>query len=300
MKILVLGSEGFIGSHTVRHLRAAGHTVHMADIVLKESPDYFLINPEYIDFATIFIRQKYDACINATGAANVQLSFTAPGIDFALNAANVFAILNSIREHNPDCRFMNLSSASVYGNPDALPVREDMPLKPLSPYGFHKMYSEQICSEFHRFYGLHTTSVRIFSAYGEGLKKQLFWDLYQKVEAAKDEVEMFGTGQESRDFIYIDDLVAALECVLLRGDFNGGPVNIASGVESTIAEAVGHFIEAFGTGVTAKFNGKVKLGDPLNWRADISTLEKYGFRAKVGLREGIHNYCAWLKGRKSL
>ena len=298
--MLVLGSEGFIGSNTVQYFLARRHNVHCADIVLKQARNYSIINPERSDFSTLFIQHKFDACINATGAANVQLSFTHPAIDYMLNTANVFEILNSIKEHSPGCKFMNLSSAAVYGNPIQLPIREETALNPLSPYGFHKMYSEQICMEFFKFFNIQTISVRIFSAYGEGLQKQLFWDLYIKVSAADKGIELHGTGNESRDFIYIQDLLFAFECILEKGTFNGGAINIGSGVESRIKQAVEYFVKSFDKSVEVKFGGTPKIGDPLNWRADISALRSLGFDNQFSLEQGINNYCKWLRERKSL
>lgn len=299
MNLLILGSEGFIGSNAVKYFSSKGHSVYSADIVLKQEKNYSIINPERSDFSTIFIQHEFDACINATGAANVQLSFTHPSLDYVLNAANVFEILNSIREHCPTCKFMNLSSAAVYGNPVGLPVKESAPLRPLSPYGYHKMYSEQICREFYEFFCIQTISARIFSAYGEGLQKQLFWDLYKKVTTAKGSIEMFGTGKESRDFIYIHDLLFALERILEKGKFNGSAINVASGIESTIKTAVDFFIKAFNTGKNVNFRGDSKIGDPLNWRADISLLNSLGFQNEYSLERGINKYCQWLQEKRS-
>jgi dTDP-glucose 4,6-dehydratase/UDP-glucose 4-epimerase len=300
MNLLILGSEGFIGQNAVEYFQARGYNVYSADIVLKQSPNYFLINPEHSDFSTIFIKHKFDACINATGAANVQLSFTNPAIDFALNTANVYEILNSIKEHNPGCRFMNLSSAAVYGNPEELPIRENTEIKPLSPYGCHKLYSEQICKEFFDFFQIPTISVRIFSAYGEGLKKQLFWDLYKKIENSDGQIEVFGTGKESRDFIYIKDLLLAIELILKSAEFKGSVINVASGVESTIEEAVNCFVSCFKIDIKVKFGGRTKVGDPINWRADISMLESLGFKHQYSLKDGVYNYYKWLTGKRLL
>ena len=300
MNLLILGSEGFIGSNAVKYFSSKGHCVYSADIVLKQEKNYILINPERSDFSTIFIQHKFDACINATGAANVQLSFAHPSLDYVLNTANVFEILNSIREHSPGCKFMNLSSAAVYGNPVELPIKESATLEPLSPYGYHKMYSEQICREFYKFFNIQTISARIFSAYGQGLQKQLFWDLYKKIRQADGTIEIFGTGKESRDFIYIHDLLLALECILEKAMFDGSAINVASGVESTIESAVRLFIKSFNKKITVKFGGDLKIGDPLNWRADISLLKSMGFQNQFSLESGINQYCQWLQEKKSL
>ena len=300
MKILVLGSEGFIGKHTFRHFKNGGHQVTGADIILKDEPGYKLINPELPDFSGIFANKAFDVCINATGAANVQFSFAQPGMDYILNVSNVYAILDAIRKYNPACKFINLSSAAVYGNPKELPIKESTELSPLSPYGFHKMYSETICKEFHDLFGIQSLSVRIFSAYGEGLKKQLFWDLHKKLESSNGQIELFGTGKETRDFIYIKDLVSALDCIVQRAAFSGNSINVASGIESTIADAVGYFVSASGKNVNVHFSGLAKMGDPANWRADISLLKSFGFKNTYSLKEGISNYCQWVQEKRSL
>jgi UDP-glucose 4-epimerase len=298
MNILVLGSEGFIGSHTVEYFRSRGDNVTAADIILKDEKDYLLINPEFPDFSRIFSQWQFDVCINATGAANVQLSFTYPAMDYTLNAANIYNILDSLRKYNPACKFINFSSAAVYGNPSSLPIHESAPLCPVSPYGYHKYYSEQICREFHVLFGLPTISARIFSAYGERLKKQLFWDLYQKVAQATGSIELFGTGDETRDFIYIGDIVTALHSIVLKAPFDGSTVNVASGKESTIREVVDIFMHALDKHINVRFTGNNKIGDPLHWRADIGLLESFGFKTRYSLKEGINNYCAWVKERK--
>ncbi|HVU98926.1 MAG TPA: NAD-dependent epimerase/dehydratase family protein [Puia sp.] len=294
-KILIIGSEGFIGSNAVSYFSEKQYEVWKADIVLKDEPAYTVLDSVRPDFASLFATQRFDVCLNATGAANVQFSFGHPGIDFMLNVANVYAMLDAIREHAPGCKFMNLSSAAVYGNPTHCPVPESAPLQPLSPYGFHKIYSEEVCGEFHRFYQIPTASLRIFSAYGEGLKKQLFWDLYQKTKAAKDgRIELFGTGEETRDFIYVRDILEAIHCVIRNAAFNGQTINIASGQETTIADAATVFLRCLGSGLEPRFSGAAKQGDPLRWKADIGLLKSYGFAPRHGLEDGLKNYTRWL------
>ena len=298
MDVLIIGSEGFIGSNTVKQFKKQGYNVSTADIVLKVEDNYFMINPEMPNFSDLFRSHSYDVCINATGAANVQFSFNYPHADYTLNTSNVFAILEAIRLYNPTCKFINLSSAAVYGNPVRLPINESAEVKPLSPYGYHKLYSEHICKEFFELYGVPTISLRIFSAYGEGLKKQLFWDLYKKVTASRDVVELFGTGKETRDFIYIKDLVYGMDCIMKKAAFNGGVINVASGIESTIEEAVMHFVKACNTKHRIQFTGNEKKGDPLNWRADITQLTSFGFKNTYSLAEGINNYVKWVQEKK--
>lgn len=298
MKIIVLGSEGFIGSHAVRHFRSTGHSVTAADIVLKQEKDYMLINPELPDFSRIFSAAGFDLCINATGAANVQLSFDHPAMDYMLNVTNVYTILDSIRQYNPRCKFINFSSAAVYGNPISLPIGESAALNPVSPYGYHKVYSEQVCREFFRLFGIPTISLRVFSAYGEGLKKQLFWDVHRKISEAEETIQLFGTGNETRDFIYISDIMHAIDCIIGHAPFDGTAINLASGKESSIKEVTDIFAQTLRSNIRIKFSGNNKIGDPLNWRADIGLLSSYGFTPRYSLSEGINNYCNWLRERK--
>ena len=113
MKIIIIGSTGFIGSNAAAYFKERNNQVHCADIVLKESADYTIINPEFPDFARLFYNQKYDVCINATGTANVQYSFKNAALDYTLNVSNVYHMLEAIRQFNPTCKFINFSSAAV-------------------------------------------------------------------------------------------------------------------------------------------------------------------------------------------
>ncbi len=295
-KTVVIGSKGFIGSHLKKYLEANGSEVWGADVVADyaESDRYFLIDASNSDYKTVFENRRFDLCVNCSGAASVPDSLQKPLRDYHLNTVNVFKILEAIRTNSPGCRFINLSSAAVYGNPESLPVQEGMKYNPMSPYGFHKMMSEQVCEEYHRFFGLKTCSLRIFSAFGEGLKKQLFWDLYQKAKAGG-KVSLFGSGRESRDFIYIRDLVRAIEAVAGHADFEGEAINIANGQEVYIEECVRTFYEQFDEKVNYAFSGKAREGDPDNWVADISRLKNMGYTQKYSLEEGLKNYYRWAK-----
>jgi len=294
MKILVVGSQGFIGQHCVRFFLEKKHDVWGADISRLQAPKYFQVSATQTDFDFIFENQRFDACINASGSANVGFSFEKPEIDFELNVLNVHKLLVAIRKYNPTCRFINFSSAAVYGNPYKLPISEHFAVKPLSPYGFHKLQSEYLLAEYHKFFGLHTCSLRVFSAYGEGLRKQLFWDLYQKVQQY-DVVELFGTGEETRDFIHIKDLLIAVDLLMEKADFEGEVFNVASGKEIKISEAVSTFFKLYAPNKKYFFSGKKKIGDPNNWLADISKIQRIGFEPTVSLEEGLNLYVKWLK-----
>ena len=108
---------------------------------------YYKISRLPGQFEDIFIEEKYDACINASGSGNVNHSVMHPLEDFELNTFDTARILDAIRKHNKACKYLHISSAAVYGNPAHLPVNEEMACKPLSPYGWHKLMAEQLCKE---------------------------------------------------------------------------------------------------------------------------------------------------------
>ncbi|MGY4383046.1 UDP-glucose 4-epimerase [Pedobacter sp. UYP24] len=297
MKILIIGSEGFIGAHA-RIFFSKEHQVCGADILEKQScENYFQLSLQNTDFDTIFETNQFDICINASGNGSVPISINRPVFDFELNVTNTIKILDAIRTHNPSCKFINMSSAAVYGNPSSLPITEFVDLKPLSPYGWHKLYSEQICREYYYLYNLQTINLRLFSVYGEHLRKQLFWETYQKCLRSNN-IELFGSGMETRDFIYIEDLLNAVDCIIKKGLFNGEAVNIASGVETTIAEATKIFCAAINPNISINFNKIVKPGDPLNWCANIDILKSFGFEQMVSITDGLNKTVKWLKESK--
>lgn len=295
MQFLIVGSKGFIGSHLTEYLSTQGHTVYESDIIIDyEKPNsYFLVDATNADYHSIFESTEIDICVNCSGAASVPDSLKHPYRDFQLNTANIFKLLEAIRSYQPKCNFINLSSAAVYGNPTQLPVKENFEINPISPYGYHKWMSEQIISEFYRFYKLKTCSLRIFSAYGEGLRKQLFWDLYQKTKQSK-KLKLWGTGDESRDFIYIRDLVRAILIIAENGKFQGESINIANGQEVAIKDAVDIFYALFKEKLSFEFSGESRPGDPNNWSADITRLKQLGYEQKFTIKNGLENYYKWL------
>ncbi|MBN1185293.1 MAG: NAD-dependent epimerase/dehydratase family protein [Bacteroidales bacterium] len=295
-KFLIIGSKGFIGTHLSAHLESSGYEVWGADVIVdyETTHQYHLIDASNPGFHEVFKSESYDICINCSGAANVSDSLKHPHRDFQLNTSIVFKLLEAIRVYQPGCKFINLSSAAVYGNPQSLPIQENSALEPISPYGYHKLMSERICEEFHRFFGLNTCSLRIFSAYGEGLRKQLFWDLFQKAKQ-NDEITLYGTGHESRDFIYIDDLIQAIMAAAINTKCAGQSINVANGREVYIKDCVEIFYGLFEKPVNFQFSQQVKKGDPNNWVADISTLKDLGYKQKYSLEEGLKNYYRWIR-----
>ncbi len=297
MRVLIIGSEGFIGKAAAVFFETKGHQVFCVDILEKSDSRYHRVSPVPVSFSDVFDHfESIDICINASGAANVQQSFIDTPGDFQLNAYNVLLIAEAIRRLQPHCKLINLSSAAVYGNPKQLPVCETSIAMPLSPYGWHKLMSEHICREYTEQFGIKTQSLRIFSTYGDGQKKLLFWDVYQKITKSSDNtIELFGTGEETRDFIYIEDVMCALDCVINNAPFDGTAINIANGVPVSINEAVSIFLAEAAPCFKIRYTGNNKQGDPLYWHADIGKLQSLGYNPRVTLHEGLKVTWKWLK-----
>lgn len=294
MKILVLGSHGFIGSHMVAYFVSKGYAVTGCDLVedVAIGYEYHKISILSSDFDTLFVNGAFDMCINASGSGNVSYSVSHPISDFESNTICVAKVLDTIRKFRPNCKYIHISSAAVYGNPGKLPIHENDTLAPLSPYGYHKVMSEQICKEYSHLYNVPTVIIRPFSVYGNGLKKQLLWDICAKLKMA-DSISLFGTGNESRDFIHIDDLIGLIELVILNAPFNCDIYNAASCKETTIKEVAAIFEKNYGTNKKILFSGKFKIGDPINWRADISASVALGFISNANIEKNIIDYINW-------
>lgn len=296
MKILILGSEGFIGRHLTESATKQGWSVVGCDLIEAGATayQYHKISLLSADLELLFSEHEYDFCINAAGSGSVPYSLTHPLSDFEANVSSVIHVLEAIRRFNPSCCYLHISSAAVYGNPGQLPIKESDPLGPLSPYGWHKKISEQLCLEYFQQFGIRSAITRPFSVYGPGLRKQLFWDVCQKLLKAQGSLELWGTGKESRDFIYVEDLVQAIWSILENGEMQAEIYNVATGVETTIEDVVRLFVEALKKDVKVIFNQKVRPGDPLHWRADISRLSDLGFSPRFSLGGGIEATAKWI------
>jgi dTDP-glucose 4,6-dehydratase/UDP-glucose 4-epimerase len=293
MNILIIGSGGFIGSHLYGYFQEKCF-VWGVDLQGSTQPNFSIVTGSLDGLDRLFIRHKFDVCINASGNGSVPVSMEYPLLDFERNTGTVIKILELIRTLRPECKYINLSTAAVYGNPAKLPVSENVSLNPVSPYGYHKFCSELLCREYYEIFDIQTLNLRLFSIYGERLRKQLFWDIYQKTKHSS-VIELFGTGNETRDFIYIRDLVVAVEKIIENGKFAGESINVATGVETSIREAATLFCSGISTDITLKFNCRTKPGDPLRWQADTSLLNHLGFTPQYTVKEGLINTAKWLK-----
>jgi UDP-glucose 4-epimerase len=300
MKILVIGSEGFIGSHVVNYFHTIGHEIHGIDFFIHSSHEiiYHQYQHEDPNCTQVFKSIEFDFCINAAGNGNVNISVTHPEKDFIANTQFTFQILESIRVYSPHCKYLHISSAAVYGNPEKLPIDEYAAVQPVSPYGWHKFMSEQICKEYFHLYGIKSAIIRPFSVYGPGLKKQIFWDVYLKSIQEGNSIELWGGGEEARDFVFIDDLISAINTIINYSPMEADVYNVASGKMTFIKDAVSMLLQNLGNNKSISFNGIIHKGNPIKWEADISKIKSLGFEPKVNLQDGIFKLANWMKIQK--
>lgn len=294
MRVLILGANGFIGKHMSSGLEQIGYKVVRADITNGGDNTCIVYDAGRPDFFAIFSAEQYDVCINCSGAASVPESVINPYNDFTLNTVRIAKMLDALRQKSPKTKFIHLSSAAVYGSPTKFPIVETDTLKPVSPYGWHKLQAEEICREYSTLHGINTLSLRIFSAYGPGLRKQLFWDVYQK-GLKNDSIELFGTGNETRDFIYVEDITNCIDILIKKAIFDGRAVNVANGEAVTVKAAVTTLIDAIGWQRKLAFSGTERVGDPQYWQADISYMKELGFLPKFSLTNGLAVMAKWIQ-----
>lgn len=292
MNILIVGCNGFIGTKLFTYFSGRKYNV-TGCAIQKINADTFLLNADLSNLSEVFEVGNFDVCINASGSSTVNFSMLHEAKDYELNVLNVEKILEAIKLHQPDCKFINLSSAAVYGNPATLPIKETAATFPISPYGKHKLVSEQLLKKYAQQHKLNTLSLRVFSVYGNGLKKQLFWDIYQKTLQGSS-IQLYGSGNETRDFIHSDDLMQAIELLMLNATFDGRPINVGSGNETTIRHAAQLMLNNLLPGYEIKFTGVQNNADPQHWKADITELNALGFIPETTLELGLKKYATWL------
>ena len=306
---LITGSSGFLGSAVASELAAAGCRVIGVDRNAPTSVDgsatvvaeFHQLATSDSGFAEIVRRARPDAIVHCAGPASVQDSMRDPARDFLGATAPLLAVLDAVRRADAPCRVLLLSSAAVHGQPDSLPIREDAPLRPISPYGFHKLACERLIEEFHRLFGVAACSVRVFSAYGEGLRRQVLWDVSRRI-LSEDRVTLHGTGDETRDFVHASDVARGVRVVIERGAFEAEAYNLATGRETTMRDLANMLATAMRQSAFAErrapeivFNGLGRDGDPLRWRGDIRRIAALGFSPQVTLEQGVADYTRWVR-----
>lgn len=301
-RVIVTGAGGFIGRAVVAALRAEGREVaglFHHDPGAETARAMGLVAWAY---GPLTLSQLADVAgatpseiQHCAGSGSVALSLSDPDRDFDSNVMSTQTVLEFARQRG-GIRVVLPSSAGVYGVVDRLPIRPDAPCNPISPYGGNKLIAEMLARQYARHWGLEVAIVRLFSVYGAGLRKQLLWDAARKILAG-DRV-FFGTGNETRDWIHVEDTAA----LLLQAGRIASPaapvLNGGTGQQVAIRSILEHLATALDGGHLAapiRFNDQTRPGDPAHYQADISATLATGWAPRIDLGAGIAAYADWYR-----
>lgn len=286
MRVLVTGGAGFIGSHVVDRLVAHGHSVTVLDnlstgrreniadgvnMILSDVTDPYL--------ARTLARRKFDAVIHHAAQVSVPRSLADPRFDAQVNLVGTMNLLEYAIQSRVS-RFILASSAAVYGNPRSVPIAEDAPTRPLSPYAMSKLAAEQYLRETARHTDLQVVILRYANVYGPrqsihgepGVVCAMINQIVTRMP-----VIIHGDGQQKRDFVYVSD-VAKANLLALRKDTPCGMYNVGTGVPTTILEL---------KRLLAGPNGKAEFVPARPGDVRDSVLDSKAIRSKMGWRPAV-------------
>lgn len=301
MHALITGVGGFLGQYMLAACESSGLGVHGLSRGSTRPRGNFVsyttANLESTDLDKLLRAYPIDYCFHFASASNVAASVQSPLSDFSESLPGAARLFDSVRRNRPSCHIVISSSAAVYGNPESLPISESASVKPLSPYGIHKLLIEEMARHHCRIYGTRISSMRIFSAYGAGLRKQLLWDACCKglaaARAGERTVEFFGTGEESRDFIHARD-VSAAALAIAKSEGTGFTVyNVASGRETRVAQVAELLLRSLPGDLKPRFNGQERRGDPKRWLANVGRVQSLGFVPTASFESELEAYALW-------
>lgn len=301
---LVTGGAGFIGSHLAAELVARGHTVRVLDSLITGLIENVPVGSEFVEG---------DLCDPTTAAAAVR------GCDVVLHQAAIPSVPRSISDPRPsheaniDATFNVLlaardagvrrvvyaASSSAYGDTLVLPKIEDVPANPRSPYALQKHVGETYCQLFTTMYGLETVSIRYFNVFGP---RQLpsspysgVLSLFIKAALAGAAPTIYGDGEQTRDFTFIDNVVDGVLKAIDAPDAVGEVINVACGGRVSLNEAWATLGQILGP-LPAPTYGPPRAGDVRDSQADITKAERLlGYRPHVSFDEGLRQTVEWAR-----
>jgi len=312
VKALVTGAAGFVGSTLAGRLLADGHDVVGIDALTDyydprvkrtnlgrlESPRFQLVEADLNEIDLDPLTADADVVFHQAGQPGVRASW---GAEFGRYAAdNVCAtqrLLESALRANHLSRFVYASSSSVYGNAVRYPCEEtDLP-QPMSPYGVTKLAAEHLCSLYARNYGLPTVALRYFTVYGPGQRPDMAFTRFCRAVHSGDEIDIYGSGEQVRDFTYVDDVVEANLIVGAAEPARVAPgtvFNVAGGTSTTVNEVLELLGPISGRDVRAT-RGAAVPGDVLRTGGSTQAIRKAtGWAPRTSLQEGLERQYQWV------
>jgi len=300
-RVLVTGGAGFIGSHLVDGLMNEGFGMVVLDDFSGGSrdnlsphlgePNFCLVEGDVRNEADVKRSlENVDAVFHLAATVSVDLSVKNP---LLVNEVNVGGTLNVLRESLKAHvkRFVYASSCAVYGQPEHLPINENHTTKPTSPYGVSKLAAEHYCKVFHEVYGLGTVCLRFFNAYGPrqvvGPYSGVIMKFVDRLKRGR-QLTIYGDGEQTRDFVFVRDVVDACMYAMRRKNCVGEAINVGTGTETSVNKLANVLVGLFSLRDIKVTYGEPRAGDIKKSCADLSKTENLlGYKPKVSLRKGL-------------
>lgn len=301
MNYLVTGGAGFIGSHLVERLLHAGHQVTVFDNfqsgslenlqAVRDDPKLSLVEGDIRDFeATCRVTEGRDAVFHLAALVSVPTSIESPQLSFDINATGSHHVLEAARLAGAK-RVVLASSSAVYGDNPDLPLCESAQPSPLSPYGSHKLLMEQMGATHHAIYGVDVTALRFFNVYGQRQDASSPYSgvisIFLRRLLNNEPLIIYGDGEQTRDFIYVEDVVKVLERSMELPGCEYRVYNVASGLQTRIAKLAELLIQL--TGITVPIVcAPARHGDILRSQANVDAITSaLHLPPPCSLREGL-------------
>jgi UDP-glucose 4-epimerase len=304
---LVTGGAGFIGSHLVEGLLAAGHRVRVLDdlstgMIGNISPLVEFVQGDVADpHAVGRAMQHVNTVFHLAALASVQASVENPIESHRICATGTVHVLDAARRAGVG-RVVFAASASAYGIPDGEVQSEETPIRPLSPYAAAKLASEVYCQSFASSYGLETVRLRFFNIFGPRQRPDSPYSgviaIFTSALTGGRTPTIFGDGQQTRDFTYVGDVVQACMLAAERPDVTGEVFNVGTGRGTSLLQLVQELNKQLGTNIDPRF-AEVRAGDIRHSRADISKIRaRMGYEPRTTFEEGLAKTLAWYRSLK--
>jgi UDP-glucose 4-epimerase len=299
VKVLVTGGAGFIGSHLVERLLQLGRDVRVLDNfstghranLAPFAGDVDVVEGDIRSYERVHNAVRgCDAVLHQAALPSVPRSIADPLTSHATNATGTLNLLLAARDEDVG-RVVHASSSSVYGAAEGLPKRETMPTLPISPYGTAKLAAESYCRSFHEIYGLETIALRYFNVFGPRQDPASeYAAVIPKFIAALAEGRpptIYGDGEQSRDFTYVENVVDANLLALEAPGVGGRVFNIACGVRVTLNELAGLLRAEMGVEVEP-VHGPPRPGDIRHSLADVERArEDLRYEPRIDFAAGL-------------
>ena len=308
---LVTGGAGFIGSHIASALAKDGARVRVLDDLStghRENIDEIGGDVDFIQGSVADeellnkVLENVELVFHEAAIPSVPRSVEAPRQTHIASVDGTFSLLVAARDRRVR-RVVYAASSSAYGDQPTLPKAEEMRPDPLSPYAVAKLVGEYYCRAFTRVYGLETVSLRYFNVFGPrqdpGSQYSGVVSRFISMLLSNERPVIYGDGEQSRDFTYIDNVVFANLNAASAKEASGKVINVANGQRITLNQLLAELKDLIGRqDVTAEYRDP-RVGDVRHSLADITMArELLGYESKVDLREGLKRTIDWLKSKR--